>query len=238
MRSTPAFLALLALVLTAGAASAQDATPGSDGATDGTPIVLPTGLPDTPDPARCTVQAPTIDGLLGRLGATPVPSAPRTGSPTEGDEEAPVATPPAFTLPDGEPADNPTVEAITALMLEVVACLNTGNVLTLFAFTSDAFLERVQATTPFTEEDAAYFEATPAARPAELYVTLVAVREVTVLPDGRVGALVDAISPDESAEVQTDYFLFVEEDGHWLIDEIVEDLEGRYPPEPIATPAA
>jgi hypothetical protein len=67
--------------------------------------------------------------------------------------------------------------------------------------------------------------------PKELYGSLLAVRDVRVLPDGRVGALVETDFPGEPPEgAEVDFFLFVQEDGSWLIDDLVEDLEDRYPP--------
>jgi hypothetical protein len=218
-----ALVATLALVLLGGFTTrAQEATPGS------------TGLPVTPDPSECTVQEPTFQDLLDRIGATPVPAGMATGT----EEPLPAASPAAFTLPPGTPADAATVAAITALMREVVACLNTGHYLTLFYFVSDSLLRQFEDEDPITEADVAAFSGTPEALDASQYATLVAVRQVVVLPDGRVGALVDTIFPDEQPGVQTEYFAFVQEDGQWRIDEVVEDLEGQYPPEPMGTPAA
>jgi hypothetical protein len=234
MRHTSLLLALVALLLAAGRSLAQEATPGAEG----TPIVLPTGLPIVPDPAACTVTALTIDELLDELGVTPAPSGPVGAASDDGEEMVGAATPTDFVLPVGEPADTATVDAIVLLMLDVVACLNSGDYLTFFAFTTDAFLARAQEASPITEEEVEFFRATPPALPADQYVTLVAVRDVTVLPDGSVGALVDTIFPDETDAVQTDYFRFVQVDGEWRIDEVVEDLEGQYPPEPLGTPAA
>jgi hypothetical protein len=72
-----------------------------------------------------------------------------------------------------------------------------------------------------------------------LYASLIAIHDVVVLPDGRVGALVEAIFPDEAPGIQVDDFYFAEQDGRWLVDGIVEDLDGQYPPETeVATPAA
>lgn len=131
------------------------------------------------------------------------------------------------------------MEAIVATMREVVACLNTGSALTLFAFVTDDFVRYAIEISPITRQLVDVFAAgSPAFLPPEGYGSLVAVREVTVLPDGRVGALVDTIEPPESPDVQTAYYVFVEEDGRWPIDERVENLEEQYPPEPVATPAA
>ena len=190
-----------------------------------------TGLPVTPDPAECTAEPVTIDELLALTGATPIP-----GTPNAGMEET-AATPAAFALPEGEPADEETVAAVTATLREALACLNTGNFLTAFAFFSEDFQRRDLEEFPITEADVAFFEATPQALPAEWHASLLAVREARVLEDGRVGALVETIFPDEAPGAQVDFIIFVEEDGRWLLDEIIEDLEAQYPPT-AATPTS
>ena len=189
-------------------------------------------LPVTPDPADCTAEPVTIEELLGLIGATPIP-----GTPSPEMYEERVATPAAFTLPEGEPADEETVAAVTASLYEALACLNTGNFLIGFAFFSDDFQRRDLQEFPITEADVAFLEATPQALPADMHASLLAVREARVLEDGRVGALVETIFPDEAPGPQVDFIFFVQEDGRWLLDEIIEDLETQYPPT-AATPTS
>ncbi|MBW3631433.1 MAG: hypothetical protein KY456_00255 [Chloroflexi bacterium] len=191
-----------------------------------------TSLPVTPDPAECTAEPVTIDELLSLTGATPIP-----GTPSAGTEGETAATPGAFALPEGEPADEETVTAVTASLREALACLNTGNFLTAFAFFSEDFQRRDLEEFPITEADVAFFEATPEPLPAEFHASLLAVREARVLEDGRVGALVETIFPDEAPGPQVDFIIFVQEDGRWLLDEIIEDLEAQYPPT-AATPTS
>ena len=190
-----------------------------------------TSLPVTPDPTECTAEPVTVEELLALAGATPVP-----GTPGANMEET-AATPGAVTLPAGEPADEETVAAVTASLREALACLNTGNFLTAFAFFSDDFQRRDLQELPITEADVAFLEATPEALPAELHASLLAVREARALEDGRVGALVETIFPEEGPEPQVDFIIFVQEEGRWLIDEIIEDLEAQYPPT-VATPTS
>jgi hypothetical protein len=189
-------------------------------------------LPVTPDPAECTAEPVTIEELLALTGATPIP-----GTPSGGMEEETAATPQAFALPEGEPADEETVTAVTTSLYEALACLNTGNFLTAFAFFSEDFQRRDLQEFPITEADVAYFEATPQALPAEMHASLLAVREVRVLEDGRVGALVETIFRDEAPDLQVDFIIFVQEGDRWLLDEIIEDLEAQYPPT-AATPTS
>ncbi len=184
-----------------------------------------TALPVTPDPAECTAEPVTLDELLALTDATPI-----SGTPGAGIDGEVAATPAAFALPEGEPADEETVAAITSTLRETLACINTGNFLTSFTFFSEEFQRRDLEEFPITEADVAFFEATPEALPAEMYATLLAVRETRVLEDGRVGALVETIFPDEAPEPQVDFIIFVQEDGRWLLDEMIEDLEAQYPP--------
>lgn len=199
-------LALLSLVLAGGSlVRAQESTP-----TGGTIF-----LPVTPDPSECTVTAPTVDEVIARVS-------PMMASP--------VATPAetAFTLPDGIPADAATVVGITEVLREVLACINTGNFLTITEFSTDQFLVQL-----FSGGDEGEDDGTPAPDATvapEFYASLTAVHDVVMLPDGRVGALVETIFPDEEPGVQVDYFFFAQQDGRWLLDGIVEDLEGQFPP--------
>ena len=221
MRPLSLLIALLAAVALAGTTFAQDGTPGAAG-----------GLPVTPDPAECTVEASTIDELLARFEATPV-----AGTPAFGDEGT-LASPEAFTLPEGEPADEETTAQVVATLRELIACANSGNFLYIFVFITDD-LAREFTAEPITEEEAEFFRATPPALDPAQYGTLVAVEQVTVLPDGRVGALFHSIFPGEEGGVQVDYVVLEEQaDGRWLIDELVEDLEDQFPPAELATPAA
>ena len=57
--------------------------------------------------------------------------------------------------------------------------------------------------------------------------------------DGRVGALIDytvAGNPEGINGQETDLFIFVNQEGVWLLDDSFENLEGTYGPN--ATPAA
>jgi hypothetical protein len=205
-------LVVLGLVMMCGAARAQD----------GTPVTLPTGLPVTPDPSECTVEPMALEDLIALVGT---PSADAGTSDAVG-----AATPEAFALPEGEPADQATVDEITATVRTVLACFNAGNFLAFFALSSENMILADLEEEGLNEETIGFLGATPEVTSEANWTTLVGVREVTMLPDGRVGALIDTIFPDEMPDVQTDYITFVEEDGTWLLDEIVEDLEGQFPP--------
>jgi hypothetical protein len=212
------FVTVSSLMISCLAARAQDATPARESVT----------VPMTPDPAMCQVQPLTVDELLERMGAAPLPATP--GSMGAGGTPPPA---PPFTLPAGEPADAETVADLTATMVGTLACQSTGNWLAVFTFYTDDFLRRLRDDVIITEQDiAGWREATPEPMAPEEYTMFLGVREARVLPDGRVGALVDADFKAEEG-LETDFVYFARHDGRWLIDEVVFALEEQYPP---ATP--
>jgi len=206
-RALAALVAALPLVVAAPTA-AQEATPA----------VGPT------DPAACTVARRSADEVAAQVAAaTPEPVADGPFELPGGDLE-PLGTPVpvGFAPPVGEPVDAATEAAVAEVARQYVACANADDVLALAALVSDRFLQRSFAAPPAGGAAAGVFVATPQPRPAVARTTLLAVRDVWRLPDGRVGALVDLIDPtDKRARggPSTDYLTLVEEDGRWLIDE-------------------
>jgi hypothetical protein len=217
-------LGVLLLLASSGSAavSAQQASPAAGSIT----------LPVAPAPAECTAQPLTVDELLARMGGEPLPATP--GSLGAGGTPLPA---PPFALPEGEPADPDVVAAVTETLVQFFPCRTAGNWLAVFAFYTDDFLQQLREEATITRQDLDYFrrQATPEPIPADQYDVLLGLREVRVLPDGRVGALVDQeIKVEEGLEV--DYVFFEYQGGRWLIDEAVLALEEQYPPR-AATPA-
>ena len=78
--------------------------------------------------------------------------------------------------------------------------------------------------------------ATPTALPEEARVSLLAVEDVRLLPDGRVAGLFQVYDPfaDEPGPARF-YWVFEEVDGRWLIDEeimlgpLTSGMEGATP---------
>ena len=168
-------------------------------AQDTTPIPLPI----TPDPAACLVEPRTIDDLYGLLG-TPVPTAPEAAQSLS----TPVSSSTEVSLPAGEPADSATVTAITTTIVEAYACFNAGDYLSAFALYSDDALQRFTEQGPFTEDIAAFFLATPEAFPENFRSSVLAVRDVRVLPDGRSAPLwiPTTLPPRPKAPTLTSWF--------------------------------
>ena len=89
---------VLSFLVAATPVAAQDATPGP--------------LPTIPAVAECRVAPRTVESVLAaRVGGTPVPEV-----DVESEEQ----------LPEGEPADAATTDAVTAVEREFAACYNAS----------------------------------------------------------------------------------------------------------------
>lgn len=200
------------------AATAQEATPAA-------------GL--STDPSLCTIAPTTVEALQALYGT---PAAAGAG---EANSLAESGTPEVDVLPTGTPADATITAEITAAVQRQFACNNSGNLLASLAGISEHFITTEIGNAVFDEDLVAALEASPVALPAEQQVVLLGVRDVTVYDDGRVGALIDytvAGNPEGINGQETDLFIFVNQDGVWLLDDSFENLEGTYGPN--ATPAA
>jgi hypothetical protein len=198
--------ALLGTALTgrgAHRALAQDATPS-------------TAL-DVPGPEECRV-APRDAAALVSILATPTaatPEAPTVSSATD--------------LPQGEPVDEATLAAISETTRQFVACINAGDTFRSLAVVTDGFLrQQLGGLTPTEEQLAALEEqltvaaaASPIALEAASQGGLVEIGDVRRLADGRVGAVVVVGAAGAGTPPDTAFFVFLEADERWLVDEIV-----------------
>jgi hypothetical protein len=173
--------------------------------------------PASPAANGCTVAPRPADELIplwfgpdGTPAATPMPSSPAA---SEAD------------LPQGEPADADTIAAITAVAQQVIACANAGEYGRWFALFTDHAAAQLGPEPGQTEADARAFLTTPQPVPAGEREAFVDLSDIRVLPDGRVGALLDV-----EGEPPT-FVYFVQQDGQWLVDDLIF-LPGE------ATPAA
>ena len=176
----------------------------------------PTGDPQPVPPEECQVERRSFDSLPDPSLATP--------------EETPAATPEVFRVPEGTPADESTVEAVTAAIRESLACGNAGDSLRLFSTLTDSYIASllVNAGLPTMSRAIYDFLATPIAAPVETQIALSSVEDVQVLLDGRVGAVV--VTSD--TETTRNYVVLVERDGRYLVDRLTPI------PEATATPGA
>ena len=212
MRRPFAFCIAL-LVLLSGSvavAAAQDAGPAAS----------PAALPETPDPALCRGE-PRPRAYFEQFVGTPAPDAGfgRVAAVAE--------------LPPGGPADAATAAAIAATLREAFACFNAGDPPRAFAHSTERFA-RQRFAAGLTPEDAAAFAVSGPPLPPEERATIVAIREMRVLVDGRVGMLFDL---EVAGQPRTYFEIFLRQDDRWLVDErIIVEPAAATPA--AATPAA
>jgi hypothetical protein len=162
----------------------------------------------TPDPAACQVAPRSVDELVAFL-ATPA-----------------AGTPAAETAaPAGEPADADTVAAVTDTVNELYACYNANAFLRVYGLYTDGFLARSLAGADINPDALSLF-ATPIAPEDPADRISVAVRDVQMLPDGRVSVRVVDRTPLANNAENTTIYLFVERDGRWLIDDMILNPAG------------
>ncbi len=182
---------LLILGLVPSAASAQMATPAAGFI--------------TPDPAACTVEPRTVEELKAYLA----------------DPGTPAATPdPAdFTVPSGAPADEDQTAGVTATIDELNACVNANAFLRMFALYSDGYLARSLVAGDLNPDALNYFATPVAPQEADKRLSY-EVQDIVVLDDGRIGAVIVTFSP-YGGSYSSEWIAFVEQDGRYLVDEIV-----------------
>jgi hypothetical protein len=184
----------LSLLLLTNPVAAQEATPGP--------------LPTIPAADECQVSPRTIESVLtARTSGTPVPEV------DVGSEEQ---------LPKGAPADAATIAAVTAVEREFAACYNAAQWLRALALFTDNAI-RTFADDFASDQELTEFLATPGTPDAdalgEIQIVLVAVRDVRVLPDGRVGAVVEWGRSVRSGVDEVNFHIYTQKDGRWLLDE-------------------
>ncbi len=187
-------------------------------------LATPTAGRDVPSPSECTVELGTAEDVLALV---------RDVAATPGAVTSTAASPTPFVPPSGEPADAATVAAVEAANRELLACTNAYGFLGLVAVSTERHVRDVLArdvADGLTEEDfAGFLAATPEPSTPEQSVALVDVRDVTVLGDGRIGAVV--VGDEPGVGEVTLYFIFAEERGRFLLDEQFE-LPSDETPEP------
>ncbi|MFL5758727.1 MAG: hypothetical protein ACJ789_03255 [Thermomicrobiales bacterium] len=171
--------------------------------------------PDAPTPELCVV-GPRSFAEISSLSSRPINARPPEPTPTPGP------------IPQGTPADPATTDGVTATVRELVACFNAGELLRAYGLYSDRYLGRLLSRQNPTTRAAYDALATPLPSRPEDRAKVLDVHGVRELPDGRVGALVTikyAVVP----VAKTFLFTFVENDGHWMIDDIRGEISFALP---------
>ena len=134
-------------------------------------------------------------------------------------------------LPEGEPADDDTIDAISATLWESTACLNGGDFAKFLALMSPSgvqfFLKSIleqlgREPGPFTDEELTQYEANftglieeaPEPYPVDERSSIDQIRDVRVLPSDQVLAVIDGRIGDVTAI----FAVFTLDRDRWLID--------------------
>lgn len=166
------------------------------------------------DPAECQVEPRATEDIEQLVGSS---------------DQATEATPSAAEAGslEGEDADAATVEAVTATYRELVACLNAGEFLRVYALYTDDYLRRTLAQ---SGHDLEQLQATPAPD-QEQNTALVGVSNVRTIDGGRVVARIETSSAPEGGNVLIDAILEPVDDRYLIVDETVVDVADGATPE-------
>lgn len=175
------------------------------------------------DPAACQVEPRSADEVLAlwypeNEAGTPVVATP--------DAEVRLTSVPA---PLGEPADAETVEAVTATLREALACTNAGDFRRILSFFTDPLIQQFRPAPGQTaDETLAALRAPSQPLPTEQRTRLLAITDISVMADRRIGVVVITDDPTEPPEdAETVVVVLVEESGRWLIDAVAEFTTGE-----------
>ena len=192
-------------------ALSSDSTPESDsqGASAfGTPYSA-----DTNGSSACTVA----HGDLSRLDLTgPTSTESIITPPDMSHSEGPATNMDWRDLPTGNSASDEQVEGITTTVQQFVACANAmESERASSLFTDDYWRRRHQVGANVSKSNPRSFVGL-SGQDENAPLKIPSIEEAIVLPDGRVGA---KLQPELGYGKSYQYFIFVEQDGAWLIDE-------------------
>jgi hypothetical protein len=124
------------------------------------------------------------------------------------------------TIPVGEPADEATTAEVISVVQAVFACFSAGDSLTAYGHFSENLrtLFGPEPNTPI-EEAEAFLTGTPMPEDEEEVTTIVAITDVSTLPDGRIGAFV---IEETGGQYLTSHATFIYEGERLVVDNVVE----------------
>lgn len=170
------------------------------------------------------------DGDRGRVPSAPMPeecvSEPRDQAEIDSilaSGEPEQVLPNGLPVPLGVPAEESIQLAVGATVRELLACLNAGDAqrgASLFSERGLRTFYGAPAADDSAEEQAP--AGTPTPRSEDQWLSLRSVTDVSVLEDGRVGAFVVLDDPlVRGPRAQTLFFVFVEDEGRWVVDGVL-----------------
>ncbi len=165
-----------------------------------------------PDPALCTLTAPTIDELQTLVQ-----------NPELLDAQTPTPLPEPFEMPRGFALfDDERIE-VEKDLIRAVACFNTGNPLAVFSTYTDRYVVQIVTNLGGLEPDVIDGLTTTRVLDEEEYIQLLSIDDMVLLGDARVAVLATGYNPADGLPPGSRLF-YLEEvlPGRWLIDEVVE----------------
>lgn len=188
-----------------------------------------------PDPSECVVEPRTVEEVAALFSSGITAQVVGSGTPADATiaprglpgtpivfTSTPVALSPELTeLPDGPAPDEQTVAAVTATWRQYIACANAGDYFRLTALFSDTGFQRtfVQNALPPSGEELALIQRRGAFSGQDP-LPYMPLSELRLLPDGRVGAMIEVNSPSGFQLEGGNRVVFANVDGRWLIDEL------------------
>lgn len=198
---------------------------GSALAQEGTPAAGEDGNPRVVQPRECQVEPRSGDEIAQMLQLD--------------GEGVPPPSAITITAPLGSVVDAATAIPIKEAAREIIACFNAQDLSRAAALMSEQGLQRafwgVTTSPEARAATKAQLAATPEPRVEEALTRLLAVTDESMLPDGRIAAFVivsDPLLPPPGSEALL--FTFVQQDGQWLLDDLVRFAV--VPAAPAATP--
>lgn len=198
-------LAVLLTFVVAGATSVTAAV-----AQDATPETTAHDFPLVPDPALCTIEPRyEMEQLLDLW------------FPADGSPAAMPETPAEVTIPLGSPADVAVQDQVTTTIYSLFSCFVAGDFARAYSYFTENLIRSFGPEPGVSREEVEMFiQASPEAVPEGEEGIILAVTDVQILEDGRVGAFVVDSSTEGTFTV---YAIFEEqEDGTYLVDEVIE----------------
>jgi|GEM_PF-6297708 len=208
---------LVALLLVVGSVAWYASQPGGSGPEPLPARQLAGGV--TPAPSSCAPdQSPGLPDVAG----TPATGSTSVIDLTEGQYEGWGFLRPEGLPKDGVPVDASTQEGIQATVNSLTSCMNAGDASAIWALTSADYMRRFAATGREPSEVNAR-AIVPMVGPATGETPVPEIQNAMVFADGRVGA---EIRPGfDNPSNSFDYYMFVLQDGQWLIDAAVHVQE-------------
>lgn len=175
-----------------------------------TVVVLATPAPSATlfSDAECTVEPRTI-AELQEIGTHITDTTHQV--PVYDDEE----------LPRGRPVGPDTREAVTQTLLQLTACLRSGEAMRMFALTTDNYiLGQLRPGFDFSPWPSTPQDSTSQARSPLDDIALQTIHSMEVLADGQIAVIAtfSGIDDPHPAPGRTYLMLFRNVDGQWLLD--------------------